>query len=352
MVTSVFYRVGCHVTRGRTGLMRTILHALLIVAFPLTVLPLDADEVKSLRPGRATARTFQLNYGATLLDLPAGEKVQVWLPVPQTNGHQRIRSLKMDLPARGQIHTDRVHGNRILYFETTCPGSGNLAFHTSYLVRRKEVQALDGVSSRTRLSADQKQLYLSANQKVPLAGKPLDLLAGVEFATDPLLVARLLYDRVDQHVRYDKSQPGYGNGDVLWVCDSQFGNCTDFHSLFISWARSRGLPARFEIGFPLPPQRGEGTIGGYHCWALFHTARRGWVPVDISEADKHPDMKEYYFGNLTEDRVSFTTGRDIELVPRQAGPPLNYFVYPYIEVDGKPWPRESTRQAFSYTDVK
>ena len=78
----------------------------------------------------------------------------------------------------------------------------------------------------------------------------------------------------------------------------------------------------------------------------------GWIPVDISEADKHPEMKEYYFGNLTENRVTFTTGRDIDLVPRQASPSLNYFVYPYIEVDGKPWPRESTRQAFSYTDVK
>jgi hypothetical protein len=74
--------------------------------------------------------------------------------------------------------------------------------------------------------------------------------------------------------------------------------------------------------------------------------------VDISEADRHPDMKEYYFGNLTEDRVTFTTGRDIELVPRQAGPRLNYFIYPYIEVDGKPWPQERTRLALSYSDVK
>ena len=36
-------------------------------------------------------------------------------------------------------------------------------------------------------------------------------------------------------------------GDVLWVCDSRFGNCTDFHSLFISWARAKGLPQRAVI---------------------------------------------------------------------------------------------------------
>ena len=104
---------------------------------------------------------------------------------------------------------------------------------------------------------------------VPLVGKQLTLLDELPQVSEPLSVARALYDLVDDHVRYDKSKPGYGNGDVLWVCDSRFGNCTDFHSLFISLARARGLPARFEIGFPLPPARGQGPIGGYHCWAFF-----------------------------------------------------------------------------------
>ena len=83
---------------------------------------------------------------------------------------------------------------------------------------------------------------------------------------------------------------------------------------------------------------------------MFHIDSRGWIPVDISEADKDPKLKEYYFGNLTENRVTFTTGRDINLVPRQASPPLNYFVYPHIEVDGKPWPREKIELKFSYQD--
>ena len=137
----------------------------------------------------------------------------------------------------------------------------------------------------------------------------------------------------------------------MWVCDSRTGNCTDFHSLFISWSRANKIPARFEIGFPLPTERGEGQIKGYHCWAMFHTEDHGWVPVDISEADKHPKMKEYYFGNLTADRVGFSVGRDIVLTPKQEGPPLNYFVYPYVEVDGKPLPKEQIELRFSYKDL-
>jgi transglutaminase-like putative cysteine protease len=296
-------------------------------------------------------RSFQLDYGATLTDLPVDARVRVWLPVPQSNDHQDVRPLESVLPSKGTVNIEPVYGNRILHFESQAAASGRLSFSTSYQVHRREVRGLDGESDLRNLSASEREQFLAANAKVPLEGKPLNLLEGIQFPRGPLAVARTLYERVDDHVRYDKSQPGYGNGDVLWVCDSRFGNCTDFHSLFISLARSKGIPARFEIGLPLPPERGKGTIGGYHCWALFHTDDSGWVPVDISEADKHPGMKDYYFGNLTENRVAFSVGRDIQLVPRQDGEPLNYFVYPYVEVDGKVWPRDGIKLSLSYSDT-
>ena len=58
------------------------------------------------------------------------------------------------------------------------------------------------------------------------------------------------------------------------------------------------------------------------------------------------------FGNLTESRVSFTVGRDIDLVPRQKGPALNFFVYPYVEVDGQPYAAEKIKRHFSFEDVQ
>src|SRR6185369_7554919 len=122
-------------------------------------------------------------------------------------------------------------------------------------------------------------------------------------------------------------------------CESKFGNCTDFHSLFISLARGNKIPSKFEMGFSIPAKH-KGAIPGYHCWAWFMPNADGWIPVDISEANRFPDMKKYYFGNLTEDRVQFTTGRDITLDPPQSGPALNFFVYPYVEVDGQPYPQE------------
>ena len=48
-------------------------------------------------------------------------------------------------------------------------------------------------------------------------------------------------------------------------------------------------------------------------------------------------------------RVQFTQGRDLKLAPAQEGPPLNYFVYPYVEIRGKEHPNVAI--AFSLEDA-
>jgi len=149
-------------------------------------------------------------------------------------------------------------------------------------------------------------------------------------------------------MKYDKSGTGWGRGDALYACDARRGNCTDFHALLIAMARSAGIPARFSIGLPIPRPRGSGEIAGYHCWAEMYVDGRGWVPVDSSEASKDPARREYFFGHHDEDRLEFSRGRHLTLEPAQQGPPLNFFVYPYAEVDGRP--HEAIDRKFTFTD--
>jgi hypothetical protein len=74
------------------------------------------------------------------------------------------------------------------------------------------------------------------------------------------------------------------------------------------------------------------------------------MPVDISEADKHPEMKDYYFGDLTADRVMFSIGRDLKLVPASTQEPLNFFIYPHIEVGGRALSQENVALQFAFAD--
>ena len=71
--------------------------------------------------------------------------------------------------------------------------------------------------------------------------------------------------------------------------------------------------------------------------------------MDASEAWKNPAKRDFFFGGHDANRVFFTYGRDIRLSPDQKGEPLNYFIYPYGEVNGQPVKNLQTH--FSFREV-
>jgi transglutaminase-like putative cysteine protease len=299
-------------------------------------------------PGAEKSREFRFTYEATVKGLRKGQVARIWLPVPPSNEEQKVQRVAQRLPAKAQIAKEPKYGNAILYLEAEADVGGKIQLAVTYRVNRKEVKA--DFKAKVQDKEDV-ALFLRPDAKVPVGGKPLTLLEGRELPRDQLQLGRFLYDVVNDHMRYSKQGTGWGQGDAVWACDSKYGNCSDFHSLFISLSRSQRIPAKFEMGFPLPEKRGAGEITGYHCWAKFKPGGKGWVPVDISEANKDPTRKEYYFGNLTENRVSLSVGRDLLLVPKQDGPALNFFIYPYVEVEGKAWPDDKIERRFTYQDV-
>jgi transglutaminase-like putative cysteine protease len=293
-------------------------------------------------------RTFLFTYAATVTGLAPGQIARVWAPVPPTNQDQRVERVQQELPGRPHVGRDPKYGNQIVFFESPAAVDGTVRLSLVYRVARREVT--EEATHRPAALADAE--YLKPDALVPIGGKPLELLKGKALPQDQVKLARVLYDTVDHHMEYRKDGPGWGRGDASWACDSGFGNCTDFHSLFISLARTKHIPSQFEIGFPIPEPRGRGDVAGYHCWAKFKPQGHGWIPVDISEANKAPSTRDYFFGHLCENRIAFSTGRDLELVPKQAGPPVNFLIYPYVEVDGKPYPAEKVLKHFRYEDVQ
>lgn len=301
------------------------------------------------------SRTFLFTYEVTLKELPAGaQHARIWIPCPVSDAHQTVTLKEMTGPVRLRETREAAFGNHILYGERMHPAAGPVEITLEYEVTRKEYGRGDYaglVKASHGSEAEPKNLvaFLRPDRLVPIDGRMKELAdENTRGKQGTVEKAHALYEYVLQTVRYDKSGTGWGRGDSLWVCDSKHGNCTDFHSLFISMARAEGIPARFEIGFPVPTGT-EGTIPGYHCWAEFYVTGVGWVPVDISEAWKDPKKHDYFFGTLDANRVQFSVGRDLALQPKQAGEPLNYFIYPYVEVDGKPF--EGIQKKFTYREI-
>jgi transglutaminase-like putative cysteine protease len=300
-------------------------------------------------------RHFTFHYAFTVKNASVGERLRVWIPLAHSDAFQDVKILSKSGDLALKEVRQPEYGNEVLYAEKSKADKSEYSFSVDYdVVRHEHVVLVNGklANGAHGEKAPHVELtrFLEADRLVPVTGVPAQLAEQeTKGANTPLEKAKDIYEYVFRTMKYDKTGEGWGHGDTLWACDSKHGNCTDFHSVFISMARSDKIPARFQIGFPLPSDKHSAEIPGYHCWAEFYTDATGWVPVDISEAWKHPEKHDYFFGAHDVNRVQFTQGRDLKLKPAQDGAPLNYFVYPYVEIGGKEYPNVSI--AFSFADA-
>ena len=268
---------------------------------------------------------FTFFYTVTLPEINGNAKL--WLPLPSDDRFQKIFNIQIDLPTEHEIIKDNIHENQAIFTQLNPTHSGKV-LQISYDVSRIEKGAYPEEES-------QLGLYMEDSPLLPVGGR-FDSLAQQIIAekesNTPLMAGRALYDYVVDNVRYAK-QGKYGTGDANFACDSKSGNCTEFHSLFISLARSAGIPARFAVGAAIPSERNVGGIDGYHCWAEFY-AEGKWWPVDISEANKYSNLSTYYFGHHPANRIELSRGRDIVFNPGTTSGSISFFAYPVLEVEG------------------
>jgi len=296
----------------------------------------------------------QFTYTVAVLAAPASTQAEdVWLPIPSDSPWQTISSLTVTAPVSYKITTDLHYGNRMIYLHDTQPAQP-LQITVQFIVARKQVSVLSNVPAPPfALASD-----TAPDSRVPVGGKFTGIAKQVTLDDKtPLQQEHDLFKHVvaTMHYDYKKTSPKYAQGDSAFVCDYKSGNCSDLHSYLISLSRSLGIPAVLEFGFPLSgipvasPLPADGKIAGYHCWVWFQDKQRGWVPLDAADARRWTDagqqtISDSLFGGLVLERtaVAVSRGRDLTLSPPQKAGPLNYFIYPYAEADGKTVPASWT----------
>jgi len=213
------------------------------------------------------ARLFQFTYEIPAQDFPAEAAVDMYIPIPTSVPGQRIlvQSLQSSVP--GEFGREVAYGNSYYHLHRPAGSSTPFGATLSWTLVRDAVAG----SGDDTLSAEERERALAPDALVPVGHEILQpILAEVHKmrADDsPAATARAIYDWVVDNMEYKKVGTGWGNGDTFWACNERYGNCTDFHSLFISLARSEGIPARFEMGFPISQDSDRGEIGDYHSSA-------------------------------------------------------------------------------------
>ncbi len=288
---------------------------------------------------------FAFTYTVRVPSIPqSANDIKIWIPLAKSDEHQEILNLQIESPYPYKVYEDKDYGNKILHLSFDKVPAENLeltirydvAVHgdqTNYEVLKKEHPAV----SQLRKEEEKFRLYLASQSLLVINDQVRQIVREItQGKQTDLDKAKAIYDYVIAHMVYDKSGTGWGRGSTVHACEVGRGNCTDFHSLFISLCRASGIPARFKIGAQIPSGQSEGTLG-YHCWAEFYLPEAGWIPVDTSEAWKHPELRDFYFGSHDPGKFFISLGRDIALQPLQKGDPVNIFLDPYIEIDGKPF---------------
>ena len=342
----------------------------------ILVLLISACVIRSQHPNYT--RSFQFKYEVAL-EPTYGEKLELWIPIPQSNEVQTISNLTFNTNGLSySIKNENSHGNKYLYVidenGTTKPINISMIFDVS----RKE----HGRVSYNNVNPD---LYLGSYSTVPVGnifssiihdnhlskyevkGIYEHVLSNMHYSkpksvedhyyNEPWLKSGEIYgikgvSRDDvvkfyQEAERGKSDYTFGKGNSLYACDIGVGNCTDYHSYFMSLGRTLGIPVRFLMGFSIPSEV-EGIVAGYHCWADYYEKGKGWFPIDISEADKDSTKTDYYFGTVDYNRVNMMVGRDFVLEKYDNGP-INFFIYPLLEINNK----KSTafNKTFSYKNL-
>ncbi|HDL01431.1 MAG TPA: transglutaminase domain-containing protein [candidate division Zixibacteria bacterium] len=282
---------------------------------------------------------FQFTYSVTVPHISTPFTTgEILVPIPRTNDYQVVHDVKIETNGSYEVLQEPEYNNKYakILFSDSLQSDINLTvviditrkIEDNYITQKKGTVEQTDILKR----------FLQADSLVPIDGVVASAASAlVADSMTTIEKAQAFYDNLYKTMQYDKSGEGWGRGDALYACDIRKGNCTDFHSLFIGMARSVGIPARFLIGFPTSPEKDSSVVGGYHCWAEFYDTVYGWVPVDISEAVQNPEKKEFLFGNLDNDRLMFSVGRDIKILTDSGEKSFNFFIYPQVFIDGKPY---------------
>lgn len=284
------------------------------------------------------------------VDLKAPENTKnakVWIPYPSFDPNQTvtIQGIKGNFEKMG-IRRVPVRGALSLFAEWK-KEIDQRVIELRFKVKTEEISERD-LKDKGKPIPKMVKKYLVSKRWIPTDGKIKETANTiVKGKTGILEKSRAVYDWIIDNISWDSELKGNGVGDVLATMEKRSGKCVDLVSLYVALVRSVGVPAREVFGLRLGKEDGQEITDDFHCWAEFYLPDTGWIPVDPSDVRRMmvkenlqledvAQYREYYFGGLDELRVALNRGgRRLMLRPPQASGLLNYFMYPYAEIDGQ-----------------
>lgn len=292
-----------------------------------------------------------VTYDFAIKDFVKGKPTSLWIPYPMSDVDQNISDVKISGNYDKQnIYRDPASGAVYLHADwSKSPETPvlRLSFHVDSHFQKGAPLKDGGNDIPVEILP-----YLVPSKFIPsddarIQAYAKEATAGKESILDK---ARGVYDWTIRNTFRDPDVKGCGLGEPLTTLTQAKGGgkCADISSVFVAVARAAGVPARDVFGLRGSGKSGEMT-GDFHCWTEFYLPGTGWVMADPADVRKAMLVEKLELGDKpTAERTEFfwngddlfrivlsRAGRGVLFAPRQKGEALDYFMYPYAEVDGK-----------------
>lgn len=245
---------------------------------------------------------YQADYTVTVdADaVPKGETVRCWMPFPrECMLMQDVAFLSSDPEKIHIASNDRRQ--RTLYLEQEASGDQKTVFKATFQFSAY-AHVLNVNSQEVKPYDQSSELYQKfTSEKVPhlILDKDIKTLAGkiVGDEKNPYLKAKNIFEWMDSNITYTSALEYSTIPNLSRYClDNRRGDCGIQAMLFIALCRASGIPAKWQSGWSLLPDREN-----LHDWAQFYVEPYGWLCADPSRGLRRSDderVRWFFFGNI------------------------------------------------------
>lgn len=252
-----------------------------------------------------------------------GEMLRLWFPFPVACATQP----ESEIHLLGSSHPVRLTGtvHRTAFMEVPCEPGATYSVRISFVNRAKYTDLSHhtptGIPAGEGLTPEELERWTGEQYPhirfTPLIDGLAEEIRGSE--TDPLRLARRVYDWICAHVQYSYVRDYLLIDNIPeFVLTNGYGDCGTMALAFITLCRRLGIPAKWQSGSSCSPDR----IGS-HDWSMFYVAPYGWLYCDPSYGvgsvrAGNEERRLHYFGNLDPFRLVASDEFQQETEPAKA----------------------------------
>lgn len=252
--------------------------------------------------------------------VPAGETIRCWLPYPRED-HPRQGNVKFISASPGDyIIAPGSAVHRTIYMETKAEKGKPVVFKTSYkletsgqyfdpegIIPQRYDTSL--VLYKKYTSEQLPHICFTANVR-----NLADSIAG-EGGT-PFETYRKIYLWFTDNIPWAGAQEySIMNNIPEYVIQNRRGDCGMQTFLLMSMLRYKGIPARWQSGWKVPP-----AGKNLHDWCEVYFEGTGWIPADISYGLQYTEdrkLREFYVSGIDSYRLIVNNGVAGKLWPEK-----------------------------------